>query len=331
MAKVNKKAKRLECAEQWLRRARKDFNAFKKLTPFTRNTYENANCSDPALAMYLLQQSIEKAVKAAVIASGQYSTAVIRRHFGHKSFDLLLDFFSKSVFHIRELGISELYESFGVATVDEAEKKLSMKISYDELVKFPPDTVLVYLDLVQRMRKDVLETLCNVWGPHSKIKISIEDLKFGSAEEILDSFSKIWETDLGMKPLTEDQLKAASFIPKLAEEFGFDLGAGDKVSKNITISRSAQDWLGLWSLGVALVILTALTVAHEESSRYPFLPGESKGATTTVKLSCEDYNENLGVVKHIGYLGYTTGLMLDDMKVMLEPIANFFELKITAS
>lgn len=326
MVANSKKTKRLECAEQWLRRSRKDFDAFKKLVPFNKDTYRVVRCSDPALAVYLLQQSIEKVVKAVVIASGRYSPTVIKRHFGHKSFDLVLDFYSKMISHIRELGISELYESFGV-TVDDAKKKLGLKISYDELAKLPPDKVLVYLDLVQGIRKGLLETLRNVWGPRSKIKIKTEDLKLGSAEEVLDSFSKIWTTDLGMKPLTEEQLKAASFIPKLAEEFGFDLGAGDKVSKNITISRSTQDWLGLWSLGVALVILTALTVAHEESSRYPFLPGESKGATTTIKLSCEDYSENFGVVKHMGYLGYTTGLVLDDMKGMPEPIANFFELK----
>ena len=55
------KAKRnVEYARRWLSRAIKDFTLFKKLVPFDRRTDKTVKCSDPALAVYLLQQSVEK-------------------------------------------------------------------------------------------------------------------------------------------------------------------------------------------------------------------------------------------------------------------------------
>lgn len=54
----------LEYAQRWLDRATKDFEAFKRLVPFDRKTRTNVRCPDPALAVYLLQQSVEKSVKA---------------------------------------------------------------------------------------------------------------------------------------------------------------------------------------------------------------------------------------------------------------------------
>lgn len=65
-----RKVKRnIEHARRWLNRAIKDFALFKKLVPFDRRTNKLVKCSDAALAVYLLQQSVEKAVKAA--ASGK--------------------------------------------------------------------------------------------------------------------------------------------------------------------------------------------------------------------------------------------------------------------
>jgi len=55
----------VEHARRWLNRAIKDFALFKKLVPFDKRTNKAVKCSDPALAIYLLQQSVEKAVKAA--------------------------------------------------------------------------------------------------------------------------------------------------------------------------------------------------------------------------------------------------------------------------
>jgi hypothetical protein len=71
MTNTNKVSKNLVFAERWLNRAIKDFDAFKRLVPFDRKTKKTVICQDPALAVYLLQQCVEKSVKAAAIASGQ--------------------------------------------------------------------------------------------------------------------------------------------------------------------------------------------------------------------------------------------------------------------
>jgi hypothetical protein len=87
----NKAKRNIEYARRWLSRAIKDFNHFKKLVPFDKRTNKPVRCSDPALAVYLLQQSLEKAVKAAAIASGQYKARDFIHYYSHNSLALIVN------------------------------------------------------------------------------------------------------------------------------------------------------------------------------------------------------------------------------------------------
>ena len=76
-----------ERAARWLERARLDYAGLERLmTPL----------SDPALAVYLLQQCIEKAVKALLVAQGEDETN-FESEFGHRSLRAYLIHFRKSV------------------------------------------------------------------------------------------------------------------------------------------------------------------------------------------------------------------------------------------
>lgn len=337
----SRQVSRLAYAERWLHRARKDYDAFKKLTPYSSQTYKSACSSDSALAVYLLQQSIEKVVKAAALASGKYSPTRIRKGFSHNSLALLLDFCLKVFSHLRKLDITWALALFGF-TIEDAEKKLrkvkrealrkedaqKMGLPYvEQFAKASPDEILVALTLVQFIRDGiVLKTVREVWGPHSKIKLKSADINIGSAEEIINSFQTIWTTKFGRPPLTDDELTKISLIPKLAESLGIRIKGEDEPDSTITLSRNTKEYLGMWSI-VALLILAAYTFPHESSSRYPSLRTKNKQATNIKELGCEDYTGELGIVKHIGYFGYMTGLVLDDMKSMLGPIRSFFAIK----
>lgn len=72
-----KKAKgSIEYAQRWLDRATRDFCAFKTLVPVDKRANKPFGCSDPPPAAYLLQQSMEKAVAAAAVASMQYKANI---------------------------------------------------------------------------------------------------------------------------------------------------------------------------------------------------------------------------------------------------------------
>ena len=97
--KVNKDKtqKNMEYARRWLDRAIKDFSVFKKIVRFDNKTKKTVRCSDPALAIYLLQQSIEKAVKAVAVASGQYEARDFVGFYKHNSLALILNLNNKIV------------------------------------------------------------------------------------------------------------------------------------------------------------------------------------------------------------------------------------------
>jgi len=90
--RLKKQRENLEKSIRWLRRAQMDLNAFKKIAPSDRNTHKIIRCSDPALGVYLLQQSIEKTTKAVAAATGKYSDRRLMSH-GHNSLDVLLGFY----------------------------------------------------------------------------------------------------------------------------------------------------------------------------------------------------------------------------------------------
>ena len=73
----------LEYSKRWIRRAQLDFKLFKHLVPLKSGPYSIVHCQDPALAIYLLQQSIEKAIKAVAVATGEYSHLKLRLQHGH--------------------------------------------------------------------------------------------------------------------------------------------------------------------------------------------------------------------------------------------------------
>ena len=111
MAQVSKRVnqrrlRNLEWAGRWFDRASKDYNAFRKTVTFDSKTRKAVRCSDPALSVYLLQQAVEKAMKAVAIASGQYSYRQISRFYSHNSLALFANLYLKLIEAIRAKGFA---------------------------------------------------------------------------------------------------------------------------------------------------------------------------------------------------------------------------------
>ena len=110
---MNTEAKQYsEDAALWIERSRKDYEAAKPL-----------KTQDPALAIYLLQQCIEKSVKALAVASGEFDFAYIKREFKHNSKYLLMELWKKlsaskssstlsSIFNLRDLTDPDFIDLF---------------------------------------------------------------------------------------------------------------------------------------------------------------------------------------------------------------------------
>jgi len=124
-------------AHKWFSRAQKDFHVFKQLVPFDKSTRKVVRCTDPALAVYLLQQSIEKATKAVAAATGKYPYGRLKSH-GHNSLAMLLDFYRETLQAMGGvIGIETIFKSgFGLDVQEGLSKIENIKM---EAVKGPRD------------------------------------------------------------------------------------------------------------------------------------------------------------------------------------------------
>jgi len=329
----------IEHAKRWVNRANKDFNLFKKLVRFDNRIKKPARCFDPALAVYLLQQSIEKAVKAVAIASGQYEARDFVRFYKHNSLALIINLNLKMLAKLKELGAEHMISLMGIDLTD-AELKLSTmenqilgKIPWmskdgkkvnirQECMSLKPENIDLLIDSYILIRQKLLDV----------IKIAFKVLPdmgihkgYGSIENIDAFVNKLSEeitSRLNISPLSKEQLQVPEEVVKLMHSFGFEAGNGtDRVEDDIDRRDVTMHHLAMWAFSYSLLWLSYITFAHESSSRYPL---KHKGNIKTGRLGCDDYDAQLGIVNRIGQLGYAASLTLSDLKNEIEEVAYFF-------
>jgi hypothetical protein len=334
MKLTKKQEANLEYSYKWLTRARQDFNVFKKLVTFDKKTQRIVRCSDPAMAVGLLQQSIEKASKAIAAASGLYSYKRLRK-FSHNSLVVILDFFVKTISSmLSTMELEPMFAAFGLDAAGDLNRVRELKgkakktikdkqagetLYREEFAAMSPEAVNGVLDLLLLIRnKAYLGTLSSVFGPHGNVRISAEAIDTDSKnEEIVDSLLSALQVKLNIPDLSEEQKKPLVTLVEIIKSGDYDLSdvkSGDKATK---VGRDTDEWLGQWAM-VSLMFLAAITFPHQNTSRYP-MP-----KNITSELGCEDYNEKLGIVNKLGKLGYVTELAITEIKPQLEAITHFF-------
>jgi hypothetical protein len=240
--------------------------------------------------VYLLQQCIEKTIKAIAISSGKYKLSDFKKKFRHRSVELLLDFWHN--FEVA-YGSNQKYGSV-----------LPSMIQMDEAT---PEEVLAALQFLKELHNHSMFFI-----KHSNIKTGDTiTLSFGA---ITKDFLKKKACISGREPDTPKRqgLKDLSF--RLFLDFSDMLDRSeDKTSTVKSKDFSTRRILGQWSL-LALFILGSITFSHEDRSRYPDTSGKG----------CGNYTEALGIVKYRKRLGDICKVALSYAGYALETIPESF-------
>ena len=275
---MNTKIRRCnEDAAIWIERSRKDYEAAKLL-----------KTKDPALAIYLLQQCIEKSVKALAIASGKFDCGYFKNNSKHDSKGLL----------------KELWRKLGVGKSS--------------------STLSPILDLPDMPAPDLVEALQYTIGlkrlPLFSSRFSFEQndtlrLSLRINGKKLDYLYRYSESPpsliLEEPPLERSGTKS---LIDLTIQFSLDSGikalVAPSVSEKRRIKASLESQFLKDKLLFTLFFLAALTSGHEASTRYPRCPGDNIG--------CQDYTDNLPIVKHMGLLHEILDAVLSEVDYLLE-------------
>lgn len=327
-----KAADNIEYARRWLKRGNADFNLFKKLVRFDNRTVETIRCSDPALAVYLLQQTIEKAVKAIAVATGQYEVGDGTSLYRHNSLALILDVNAKLVTKLKDLGLGDVAAHMGIDISDgEAEiglvesqvlgripliskegNKVNLK---QETLSLSPEAIDRLLDLSMNLREKILETVAVAFDLLAGIGVKGDHPNVGNLEE----FSRAFGTALSRQmntAVSEEQLKVPTEFAAVMAGLGVHSGTGP-----VRRDETTANYLAVWSFSYSLLWLTYITYAHESSSRYPL---KRKGDAKAGRLGCDDYTEQLGIVSRLGRLGYAASLTLNELRNEIQGVAYLF-------
>ena len=332
-----RKAKRnVEHARRWLDRAAKDFALFKRVVPFDKKTTKPVKCSDPALAVYLLQQSVEKAVKAAAIASGQYRPRDFVSYFKHNSLALIVDLNTRIVSQIEDVGLAPIAAMMGIDLADGSSRLVALegqvmgkaplldkqgrRVDFRiESRRIPPETIDQLLDMITTHRSLLLDVIRTTFRSLPR-EIRKGYVECNDPQELMKQLSHMIAANLKVQPPSEEQLKAPPEFLKLVAKLGF--------SPVNTLNRREMTagHLGAWAFSHALLWLSYLTYAHEETTRYPL---SHTGDIQRGKIGCDDYDDGLGIVSRISRIGYVTSLTLNDMRTEIHNLASFFAQDLT--
>ena len=269
-----------ERAALWLERSRLDYEGLQRLmTPL----------SDPPLAVYLLQQCVEKAVKALLVAHGQ-DEATLKRTFSHNSLRAYL-------VHFRTV-TDKLGPYFGTiegaAGIDFHKPLEDLRAL--EATRYRSEWAAASLERVRWVCEFLTEL-------RRSIEAGVED-------------------NLG-RVLTDEGLHPA-LIGVLSEVHGREVASEEQLEEIIRAGRAEiakqvrRRFDFVWAL-MALGFLAALTQPHHTAPRYPSLHGASRDPIEAAKknrLGSNLYHSPLGIAEGLDLVVELTGTVIE----ALDPI-----------
>ena len=323
---------RVHRAEVWLKQARNDHDALQRLFRRYKQPGPGYLPRTPEVAVYLLQQTVEKATKALMVAAGYNEETLRKPPYGHDSLRVVLEFF-KRPFDVPgfspTLDVLLKTQPLEVNDAEEARKSIDdliqkVKGGYaKELAVISPDAVQLIVGLMQTLRKRFVSRVRASLPSRTSLRVDASGVEDSTAADRLWSIatSTIQDNTIPAEQMEASKEVAAqmlSFVaPRLAE------GLRDADGQIITIQRNqllAYAFLPVWGL-LSLYLLAALTFPHEASSRYP-APGDAPDDPTKAAkrgmLGTKHYTPKLGIVAQLPELNSLTKLVLQDVKPLLE-------------
>jgi len=285
-------------AALWLKRARLDFRHAQALVQTKRNKRTDVFVSDPALAIFLIQQCVEKLVKAMLAARGYSHQELIT--FSHKSLKAYLE-------HLQEV-------------TDEMEPWLDI---------YPNDAralVRDSIDALKRARDDCDDpSYEHRWRACSYGDIVEVCRRLVEAREVITS-----EVTVELVKEAFDRIDTEALVG-LMQAGGLDGTQELRLARREGSKLRAHVKEGLYSVWsyMALAPLAAITYPHAVSARYPSGPGAPTDpieAAFQGKLGSDLYRAPLGIVEGLGEVLRLAELVLEGAPLSVHRTAAFSEL-----
>lgn len=269
-----------ERAALWLERSRLDYEGLQRLmTPL----------SDPPLAVYLLQQCVEKAVKALLVARGE-DEAKIKETFGHKSLKAYLDHFRKLVDKL-EPQIDIIQNITGSDFRKPRKDLLTLKPTRyrSEWAAASLERVRSVLEYLTELRRSINRGVESILGQVLTVK--------GLDPKLCSVFAQMYDPEFA----NEAQRRA--------------LSASGRAEMQEEVTRRFDF---VWAL-IALGYLAAFTHPHHSAPRYPSSPDAPEDpfqAANRDKLGFDLYRSPLGIAEGLEDVVKLTGTVIE----ALDPI-----------
>lgn len=335
---------RLSEARRWLKRAKNDYRGYAKVVGRQYLSSKKDLPEDAALAVYLIQQSIEKTVKAVALASGQFESRELRKEYSHNSLKLLSDMLLKlidipmiqSALSVMKAGLGKTSEKY--LDVNDIRKRIiDVKQNTDfnrppdvpdwmkELALLPPQAVKPVVTVLSDLRSKLQSALYKLLKPN--VSFDFEKAKNYLAEPTDSNLQGIFGPAFRTEKVPQVALSVAvnmfpifkgnDFYTLLAEAIKKEsrsLRGRVKVGKRQEFEETV---FAGWAL-CTLMLLAAFTFPHEGWTRYP------DKYKSNADLDCDSYTGSLGIVSCLREIGNLTRDTISDTDKLLETIAGFF-------
>lgn len=351
---------RIDNARSLLKRARKDYQGFVRVVGREYLRHGKGPPQDPALAVYLLQQSAEKTVKAIAIASGRFNMDDFSQVYRHNSLYLYCEFFleiSNSPF-APVFDLMARIHPQGVKSIQEFQhtlEQIKQNIGRGQRPPDAPDWWLQYqtespqqidavMDALLSMREQIIKS--SHQKMKSRMRFGVEKLEDYRLNPSAQNFLNLISSSFRELPNLEQVEAATSVMSKLTEvTAGVNLQEYFKQSPPVTqtvsgltkkshaeLKRAMFDKLFLsgWAIA-ALSFLSAFTFPHEATTRYPEDIVKKSSMGQRQIIDCDSYSEILGIVSCMPKVGRVTSLILSDVADFVESVSSSFSLIDTLS
>ena len=317
-------------ARVWLERGRQDYAELQRSLEHRRLPWPRHRIPpDPPVAVYLLQQSIEKTAKSLMIAVGENEYILSRPPYSHNTLATVLKFIERQINrpHLRDafdnfsrhpnLGIPS--STSALDAIDNLVRSTRKKRDYYELAVLPPDVMQALTALMMDFRSRITAGIEELLPSSTTLRIDTRGVSDSSASEFLYELSTAFVHRDRLSAESEDAFKdvVAPIASELVEQFR------EADQSMVTVPR---DWilselvLPSWALST-LYLLAALTFPHEASARYPApmdAPTDATEAASRGRLGVQHYTETLGIVSRFHELNRLACLVLENMEPLLD-------------
>lgn len=287
----------------------------------------------PEIAVYLLQQSVEKAVKALMVADGK-DEKDFPREFSHNSMKAVLNFLERRLsLHTFDQMMDTLSRDATMGLPDATEshaafervKRGSMAGEFRELAVMSADEMVPLVQLIDNLHQAIKSKVRSLIPSRSRVWVDSGQIAGPSAMDYLwELVNSLFEESPTLSDEATTVAKALidSLVSQMTEQI---------INHEESDIRINRDWLlsnvimpQLWT-PMSLYLLATLTYPHEASSRYPApfgYPEDSKEALQQGKLGTQHYTEDLGIIVLLPEIHRWTRATLDSMDPMLEVVAS---------